>query len=246
MTHQERKRTNRKTARIIGVLFLAATATYMAGTGLIDTVLRTPDYLLHVYPNRIQVIVGVLLQFVNCTAVASIGVLLFPIVKKHSEPVALGYLVTRILECTFLAVGGIGTLALVALSQETLQAGASDAAYSLPLGNLLVTGSHMAYLVGMGVLGLGSLPLCYVLYRSRLIPRSLALLGLIGYAALLIGSLLEIFGFDLNLVHYLPGGLFELILPIWLIGKGFNSSTIAFESAKTDVNQRDRMSLSKA
>lgn len=98
----------------------------------------------------------------------------------------------------------------------------------------------------MVALGLGAMPFCYLLYRSRLIPRSMSVLGFIGYAALLIGSSLELFGLDLHMIHYVPGGLFELIFPIWLIVKGFASSAIASESAQVDVNERDIVSLSKA
>jgi len=230
-------------------LILTATATYALGTGLIGSILDAPGYLADVYPNRIQMIFSVLLQFVNCAAVVGIGVLLFPILRKFSEAIAIGYVVTRIFDCAFLVVGGIGTLSLVALSQETIQAGTQDASYSLTLGALLVEGSYTVYLVGMMALGLGSLPFCHLLYRSRLIPRSMSVLGLIGYAALLIGSSVELFGFNLYMMQYLPGALFELVLPIWLIVKGFDSSAIVFESARTaeaDMNEGDRRSLSPA
>jgi hypothetical protein len=246
VTTKEEMKRNRRTARIVGVLILTATATYALGTGLIGSILDAPDYLADVYPNRIQMIIGVLLQFVNCAAVAGIGVLLFPILRKFSEAVAIGYVVTRIFDCGFLVVGGIGTLLLIALSQGAIQAGTQDASYSLALGTLLVEGSYTAYLVGMMALGLGSLPFCYLLYRSRLIPRSLSVLGLIGYAALLIGSSVELFGLNLYMIHYLPGGLFELILPIWLIFKGFDSSAIASESARADMDESDQRSLSPA
>jgi hypothetical protein len=69
---------------------------------------------------------------------------------------------------------------------------------------------------------------------SARVPRSISVLGFIGYAALLIGSSLELFGLDLYLMHYVPGGLFELILPMWLIFKGFDSAAIAFEPANPD------------
>lgn len=229
--------TDKKTAVAVGVLMLGATASYMTGTGLTDTVLSTPEYLLDVHPNRFQLIVGVLFQFMTCAAVAGIGVLMFPVLKKHSEPAALGYATTRILECALLLVGGIGTLALVALGQETLQAGTAEATYAATLGHLLVVGSHTSYLVAMSVLGLGSLPLCALLYRTRLVPRPLSVLGVIGYGALLTGSLLEIFGFDLNLIHYLPGGLFELLFPLWLIVRGFESSPTIFEPATSVLSQ---------
>jgi hypothetical protein len=246
MTTNEKTNLYTWTARIVGGLILTATATYALGTGLVGAILDAPDYLADVYPNRIQMIVGVLLQLVKCAAVVGIGVLLFPILRKYSEAIAIGYVVTRIFDCAFLAVGGIATLSLIALSQETIQAGTQNASYSLTLGALLVEGSYTAYLVGMIALGLGSLPFCYLLYRSRLIPRAMSVLGLIGYAALLIGSSIELFGLNLYMVHYVPGGLFELVLPIWLIVKGFNSSAFVSESAQADMNESEKRSLSTA
>ena len=97
----------------------------------------------------------------------------------------------------------------------------------------------------MIALGLGSLPFCYLLYKSRLIPRWLSGLGFIGYVALLTSALLEVFGYSAGMTLYLPGALFELIFPIWLIAKGFNLPSIASESAKIDRNE-DKVSLSAA
>ena len=246
MTNSRQVDTSKITARIVGVLFLVATATYMAGTGLINSMLTVPDYLANVYPEKAQLITGVLLQVVDAAAVVGIGVLLYPILKKHSETVAIGYVGTRILECAFLVLGGIGTLSLIALSQATIQAGTTSASYALTSGALLASGSHTAYLIAMGALGLGSLPFCYLLYRSRLVPRALSILGLAGYAALLVGALLELFGLNLYMLQYVPGGLFELILPIWLIVKGFNSSPVVPESSKVDTREVGEMSLSNA
>lgn len=238
--------TYKQTARIVGVLFLVATATYMLGTGLIGSMLNTPDYLGHLYPNRVQTIMGVLLQFVDAAAVVGIGLLLFPILRRHSETVALSYVATRILELAFLVVGGIGTLSLIALSKETIQAGTTGTSSTLTVGALLVSGSHTAYLIAMGALGLGSLPFCYLLYRSRLIPRFMSVLGLVGYAALLAGALLELFGVNLYMFQYVPGGAFELILPVWLIVKGFNSSAWSAEPARVDGKELGAMSPSGA
>lgn len=227
-------------------MFLINTLAYTLGDGLEKSVLNAPDYLLNVYPNSTQMVIGVLLQYVAAAGDVVIGVLLFSILKKYSEPIALGYVVTRIFDGAGLAVSGIATLSLITLSQQTIQAGTQSASYALILGDLLVAGSHAAYLVTMVALGLGAMPFCYLLYRSRLIPRSMSILGLIGYASLLVGSSLELFGLDLYMIRYVPGGLFELIFPIWLIGKGFDSSAIALEPAKTDLNERDEMSLSRA
>src|SRR3712207_771177 len=98
----------------------------------------------------------------------------------------------------------------------------------------------------MIALGLGSLPFCYLLYRARLVPRWMSVLGLVGYAALVAGSSLELFGNDLAMIHYLPGALFELVLPVWLIVRGFDSSAIVSRSVQADMDESDSRSLSPA
>jgi len=211
-------------------LFLIATATYIFGSGLLDSILNAPDYLSHVSPKRAQVVLGVLLQYGDAAAVAAIGIVLFPILRKHNEVIALGYAGTRIIECLLLIGAGIGSLSLIKLSQGFIQAGSPESSSFQELGNLVVAQSGLAFQVAMIALGLGSMPFCYLLYRSRLIPRAMAVLGFVGYAALFIGGVFELFGLNLSMVHYLPGGLFELVLPIWLIVKGFTSPAIASDA----------------
>jgi hypothetical protein len=232
MTTKENVNSNKTTARIVGVLFIAATATYLSGTLLIDSILNAPDYLSDVYPNRTQVAIGALLQFIDVTCVIGICVLLFPILRKHSETVALGYVVARIFDGAGVVVRGFVALSLIALSQHYVQAGAPEASYFQELGTLLVAQYDLAFQIAMIALGLGSIPFCYLLYRSRLIPRSLAVLGLIAYAALLTSALLEVFGYSTGVIFlYLPGAFFEVTFPIWLIVKGFNPPALASESA---------------
>ena len=239
-------KTNKTTARMVGALILIATGTYMFGSGLLDSILNPPGFLLHVYAKRTQVVSGVLLQFIDAAAVAAIGILLFRSLSKHNEAIALGYLATRIIECVLLLVAGISSLSLIALSREFGAAGAADASSFQALGTLAAAHSKLAFQIAMIVLGLGSMPFCYLLYRSQLIPRSLAALGLIGYAALFIGGVGELFGLNLSMLHYLPGGIFELLLPLWLIVKGFNPATPVSERDNPDVSRQDKMSLSEA
>jgi hypothetical protein len=81
-----------------------------------------------------------------------------------------------------------------------------------------------AYDLGMITVGFAGLMLNYVFYRARLLPRILGAWGLVGYAVILGGSVLELMGFNLSLIHTIPGGLWELFMGVWLIAKGFNSS----------------------
>jgi hypothetical protein len=232
MITKEEMTSNKKTAKMVGALMLIATITYMLGSGLLDSILNASDYLLSISSNSAQVVIGVLLQFMDAAAVVGIGVLMFPILKKHNEATALGYAGTRIIECLLLVVAGISSLLLITLGQEYARAAAADASYFQVLGTLLVAQSKLAFQFAMIALGLGSLPFCYLLYKSKLIPRWLSGLGFIGYAALLTSGLLEVFGYS-AMILFLPGALFELIFPIWIIAKGFNSSAFVSQPAKT-------------
>src|SRR4028119_560183 len=95
-------------------------------------------------------------------------------------------------------------------------------------------GQLYAYNIAMSVVGIASLLLCYVLYRATLVPRLVAVWGLIGYAILLCGSVLEVLGFNLLSIHAIPGGLWEMFIGVWLIVKGFNPSAFASKSTNPD------------
>jgi len=232
--------TNIKTARIVGVLFLAAIATFMVGdTLLTEPILNAPDYLIGVSENETQVIMGMLIAFLDGIAIVGIAVLMFPILKKHNEPIALGYVGFRITEFAVIIAYLISPLVLIALSQEYVKAGDPDASYFQTLGALFQAGRYWAIQLIYIFNGLAGLMLAYLLYQSKLIPRSISVLGLIGYALLLPGASLDMLGYvdtlhGAGMIVFLPGTLFETLLPIWLMVKGFNSSAIDAGFAKTD------------
>ncbi|MBP2216999.1 DUF4386 domain-containing protein [Arthrobacter sp. CAN_C5] len=145
---------------------------------------------------------GVAAMLLNSVAVVAIGVLMLPVLRPHAPKVAAGYLATRIFEGTFLAVGAAALLV-----------GAADI-------------DSFAYNIAMAGLGVGSLFFCAALYRSRLVPRFLAVWGFIGYGALAVGCFLDLAGVaGAGLVSMVPGGLFELVFAIWLIARGFGPTS---------------------
>jgi hypothetical protein len=112
--------TSRKTAIIVGALFLTAMVTSILGGTLIEPVLSVPDDLINLSSNQTQLVSGVLLELVNAIAVVGIAVLMFPILKKHAEALALGYVGIRIIEAVMQIVSDVIPLSLLTVSQENI------------------------------------------------------------------------------------------------------------------------------
>ncbi len=211
-------------------------------SGLIEPILDDPDYLMNVSENITQVIIGVLIAFIDGIAIVGIAVFLFPILKKHNEPIALGYVGIRTAEFAVILVYLICPLLLIDLSQEYVKAGALDASYLQTSGTLFLAVRYWTLQMIYILNGLLTLMFGYLLYQSKLVPRFISVLGLIGGAVLLPGTLLDMFGHvdtlqGAGMLVVLPGGLFELLLPIWLFVKGFNPSAIASSPVKTDTKK---------
>jgi hypothetical protein len=154
-----------------------------------------------------------------------LGALFFPVLEHHGKRNALVYLASRIVEAILLAIGALCLLMLNPLSQYAADAGGTGVAWATALGSLLTRANTMSYQIAMMSLGLASLFLCVLLFRTRLIPRFLAVWGFIGYALFLGGAIAEIFGINIGVMLSIPGGLFELVLGLWLLTKGFQPET---------------------
>ncbi|MHC4213004.1 MAG: DUF4386 domain-containing protein [Planctomycetota bacterium] len=223
----------RKTSIIVGVLFLTAMFTSIVGDGLIKSIVDAPDYLINAYPHKTKVITGVLLQLTCAAAVVGIAVLLFPILKKHNEPIALSYVGFRVIESAIIFVSAISILLLITSSQEYLKAGTPDASSFQTSGTIAKAGHYWAFQMVIIVCGIAGSLFCYLLYQSKLIPRFISVLGIIGYPLSLLAPLLEMFGIidtldGAGIIMYIPGAIFEaLLLPIWLFVKGFKPSAIS-------------------
>ena len=215
---------NRKTTIAVGALFLAATATYIVGSGLIAPALKSPDKLVSM--NNTQLRIGVFLEFIDAAAVVAIGVLLLPILRQFSEPMAFGYAASRVIESVLIMVSGLGALLLVPLSEQYPQVAGSDPSQFRGVEQLLTDSYSLAFQMAMVALGAGSLALCYVLYAGKFVPRALAVLGFVGYVSLFASAWLTLFGSDMGLTLFAPGALFEIVFPLWLLVKGLDESTL--------------------
>jgi hypothetical protein len=165
-------------------------------------------------------------------ALAMVPVMLFPIFKKYNEALALGAVVFRgALEAvTYIAIV-ICWLLLIILSVEFVKAGAPDASYFQTLGILLLEAADWFGYVLSIVFSIGALMIYYLFYKSKLIPRWLSIWGLIGAILYLAQPLLAMFGSELDIL-FAPLAVQEMVLAVWLIVKGFNSTAIVSPSTK--------------
>jgi hypothetical protein len=231
MASQEKMNSNKMTARIVGVLFIIGTVAGVLSAVYSGSILADSDYLVTFAAHENQIIIGELLVLIMGFALAMVPVMLFPILKKHNEALALGAIVFRgALEAvTYIAIV-ICWLSLLSLSQEYVKAGAPDASNFQTLGALLLEAAHWIEQVLDIVFSLGALMIYYLFYQSKLIPRWLSIWGLVGAILYLAVPLLVMSGSELEILMA-PLAVQEMVFALWLIVKGFNPSAIASESA---------------
>jgi hypothetical protein len=222
----------RKTAIIVGVLFIIATVAGGIGAAVLAPILDDPDYLVNTSANENEVILGSLLTLIMGVALVGIAVMIFPILKNVNEGLALAYVGFRTLECVILIVGAMSFLSLLTLSQEYVGAEALDATSFETQGAMLLAEQEWSNIPADLVFGLGCLMVYYLLYQSKLVPRPLSAWGFVGGILMLVAAVLGAFGVigfldTPSILLNLPIAVLEMVLAVWLIVKGFNPSAIA-------------------
>jgi uncharacterized protein DUF4386 len=243
---------NRKTAIMVGVLYIIGTVAGILSLVLTGPILESPDYLRQVSMNPNQIVIGALFVLTMGLALAMVPVMMFPILKNYNAALAVGYLVFRgALEAVTYLVFVIGWLWLPLISQEFIKANAAEASFFQSLGDLVLEAhgrlSHVLAIIFI----LGALMFYFVLYQSKLVPRWLSGWGLLAAIPYFVSSVLGLFtlpdamstiptlapGASAGVVLVLPMAVQEMVLAVWLIVKGFNSSPVNFGSAKVAVSE---------
>jgi hypothetical protein len=212
---------------IVGILFITATVAYSIGVIILDPILSSSDYLTKVSENENKMMMGLFLVLIDAVAVAGIGIVIYPILKKRNETVALAYAGARIVECVFFIVNVIFILMLFTLSQEFMKAGTPDDSYYQIMGTLLLEAGDWAFLLGFGLaFTISAVILNFILYKSELVPRWLSGWGFVGALLLWVYYLLQLFNINQVEVLFLPIAVQEMAFALWLIIKGFNPSVL--------------------
>jgi hypothetical protein len=236
----------RKTAVIVGILFIIGTVSGIL-SGVVTAPIRAGSmYPLNISASETQWITGTLLVLLMGLSLAMVPILLYPIFKKQNEVLAFGSVLFRgVLEqvCETLLV--ISMFLLLTVSEIYAKTGAADASNFQTLGSMLITAGEWIQMIGGIVFSVGTLMFFALFYQTRLIPRWLSGWGLIGAVLYVIAKIVSMFsplhlapeigvGIGLLLV---PTAIQEMVFAIWMIVKGFNPSAIAALSAKTAPNE---------
>jgi hypothetical protein len=225
------QRSARKTARAAGILYLLTFVSIPIGI-LYNSVLHDPNYIVGSGSDA-PVVIGGILEIIVALAGIGTAVVLYPVLKKQNEAMALGFVGSRVLEASTIFADVVCLMTIVTLRRAGVGADA------------LITSQTLVAMYGLFRLGQNLMPavndllLGTLLYQSRLVPRVLSLLGLIGSPLLIANTIVFMFGitsgplFVLTAIGVIPVAIFEFSLGVWLTFKGFNPSAIDSLSERT-------------
>ncbi|MDQ4126189.1 MAG: DUF4386 domain-containing protein [Actinomycetota bacterium] len=225
-----------KAARIFGWFFIATFLTSIPARFLFIDGLGADWENMRFVPgagSETSMYLGAILEFGVIAANIATAVVLYPIVKRQSERLALGYVAARVMESAFILVGLLSIISVVSVSEALAGASAAEAASLTVQGNSLVSTYEWAFLFGPGlVVGFGNgLILGWLMYRSGLLPRRMAMLGLVGGPMLILSFVFQLFGVYENgsgpsFLLALPEIAWEASLGVYAAWKGFKPSPI--------------------
>jgi hypothetical protein len=231
---------SRKTALVVGVLFILTFITSIGAAFAYGPVLTDPHYITGAGADT-RVFLGAALELFLIITNIGCAIVLFPMLKRQNEGLALGYVAARLVECTFILIGILSLLAIVTLRQGGVGA---DAGSLVTVDRSFIAIHNWTFLLGPGFVdGIGTgLTLGWLLYRSGLVSRRMALFGVVGGPLLALSGLAVLMGVipTASFAQHLmtaPEFIWELFLGLWLTFKGFKA--VALDSgASPDVRAR--------
>lgn len=232
--------TNRRAAAFVAICFIISWITSIPALILYGPILKGSDFLVNGAAHKHQVVLGAVLELLVVLSVAGTAIGLFAALRKHHERLALGYLCFRVFEAIFVAIGIVAVLSLLTVSERYASAAAPDASAFQALGSALIAMHDWTFILGPNFMLGVNVTICSVaLYRSRIVPRFIAVLGFTGATLVLVAALLEMFGVIQQVSHWgallaAPEFAYEIALSGWLLAKGFNAPATAPHPARTE------------
>jgi Domain of unknown function (DUF4386) len=233
----------RRTAIVAGVFYLLTEVTAIGGMLLYGSVLGMPQFIVSASVADTGVLAGAFLEVLLAIAVVGSAVTLYPVIRRVNDGMALGYVAGRLIEATIIAVGAISLLAVVTMRQDLAGTTGAEATAAVTVGQSLVAVHNWTFLFGPKLaLGVNTVLLAYLMYRSRLVPRAIAVLGLVGGSLVFVSGTAVLFGLykDLSVpgvVAAAPVFGWEVSVAVWMIVKGFRPSPVLIGTTPPHVTQ---------
>lgn len=216
-----------KSARMVGVLFIIGTVSGILSTNMIS-ILDAPDYLVKFSENQTSVVLGVLAVLVMGISLSMMSVVLYPILKKYNESLAMGAVIFRgVLELASYLGVAISWLLLLSLGKSYVQAGSPATSEFQLMGDTLKNLEYVSGSMALGgiVFSIGAAIIYYVFLKMKLLPSWLSIWGLAGAALYFATPIFMMFGFEFEFLQYILA-VQEMAMALWLIVKGFNKSAV--------------------
>lgn len=217
---------------IIGMLYIVAAVTSIIAVVLYQPILSEQWYMTVENGFQTKVLIGVLNDFLLVVTAIGTAVMLFPYIRRWNEHIALGYLCFRFMEAVFISIGLVSILSLLHLSINYEAESLLNEENLFAIGLMLQAFHRWTSMLGPNLmLGLNTIMYSYLLFRTGLVPKSLALFGMVTAVSVFIAGLLEMFGViepfsTIKGLIALPVGVYEISLAIWLIIKGFHKQRL--------------------
>ncbi|HEY6570705.1 MAG TPA: DUF4386 domain-containing protein [Candidatus Limnocylindrales bacterium] len=231
----------RKTALVAGVLYLLTFLSSIPAVLLQSPVLSDPTFIISGISTE-QVRLGALLDIVNSLTAIGTAVALYAVVKRQNQGFAIGFVSSRLFEATILMIGVVSILSIVTLQQPG--ATGAEAALLVTVQDTLVTVRNWSFVLGTGVPALNAVMLGWLMYKSRLVPRAIPVIGLIGaplFTSWIIGYVLGVTesGTAWHAIGVAPIFIWELSLGLWMTFKGFRKDAPLMVEAAAEATELD-------
>jgi hypothetical protein len=215
------------------VFFIVAAVAAVIGLALYGPVLHDTHYVLRTSGGDGRVLAGAICEILLVISVIGTAVTLYPVVRREHEGLAIGYVAGRTVEALVIITGIISLLSVVTLRQDLAGSTGADAGALVTVSRALVAVHDWTFLIGPGMaIGVNTLLLATLMYRSRLVPRAIAIIGLAGGPLVFLAAFGVLLGAwtQLSLAGSLPAvpvAVWEMSLAVWMIAKGFRSPVSA-------------------
>lgn len=225
---------NKRSAKIVGLLFIIATVTSSLSIYITEPIIEATNVLEAFSDQENKIAGAAILMLIDAIAVVFIAIWLFPMLKKKSERLAIGYIGMRIMEGVFFAAYVAAVLAVLSISKAYSASDTLDTSSFLPIGQSLLSLAEWTFDIGLGIVFTSSaLILNYLLFRYALVPKWLSAWGFLGALITMTIVLLKFYDMQVSEALDFVIGIQEMVFALWLIVKGFNETAIVSEQDHT-------------